>query len=344
MDKKIYALYDGGGDITKRWYVHTKLADGKRKLFYGDLAQYKTLPLRQAAAKRLLLSLQTDFQPNAVLLPDDTIESVSNYIESQKRTWRYKTYLSWRCKWRKFKEFAGGACYNDALVEAFFAQLRNKLHAKTYNDYIQTFGLLLRAVDKEMPKIAKLKKVNSTPAKYFSPAQVRFLAAEINGQNPELWLFVQFVFYCFIRPGELRLLKFGDISVEEKNILVRSEISKNKKEQYISIPTAFLPILEAYTLGKNPTHFVFGIGQRPRRKDYYSRIHQAILKDLGVNIVRHKLYSWKHTGAVMAVKAGIHIKQLQIQLRHSSLEQTDIYLRQMGVTDLGDLADKFPKI
>ena len=56
------------------------------------------------------------------------------------------------------------------------------------------------------------------------------------------------------------------------------------------------------------------------------------------------LYSWKHTGAVMAVKAGIHIKQLQIQLRHHSLDQVDQYLRDLGVSDLSDLARSFPGI
>jgi len=48
--------------------------------------------------------------------------------------------------------------------------------------------------------------------------------------------------------------------------------------------------------------------------------------------------------SIGAIKAGIHIKQLQIQLRHHSLDQVDEYLRQLGVSDLGDLRDNFPSI
>ena len=46
------------------------------------------------------------------------------------------------------------------------------------------------------------------------------------------------------------------------------------------------------------------------------------------------LYSWKHTGVVMAVKAGIHIKQLQIQFRHHGLDQVDQYLRDLGIQQI----------
>jgi len=47
---------------------------------------------------------------------------------------------------------------------------------------------------------------------------------------------------------------------------------------------------------------------------------------------------------VMAIKAGIGVKQLQIQLRHHSLDETDKYLRQMGVRDVGNLRSDFPGI
>ncbi|MDW3649885.1 MAG: hypothetical protein R8P61_22625 [Bacteroidia bacterium] len=75
-----------------------------------------------------------------------------------------------------------------------------------------------------------------------------------------------------------------------------------------------------------------------------NRRHQEILKNLRFDTKRHKLYSWKHTGAVSAVKAGVPIKMLQIQLRHHSLDQVNQYLRKMGVHDLGRLAEMFPGI
>jgi integrase len=45
----------------------------------------------------------------------------------------------------------------------------------------------------------------------------------------------------------------------------------------------------------------------------------------------YTLYSWKHTGAVNAHLSGVGIKQLQLMLRHSTVQMTDIYLKSLGL-------------
>jgi hypothetical protein len=47
---------------------------------------------------------------------------------------------------------------------------------------------------------------------------------------------------------------------------------------------------------------------------------------------------------VTLAKAGASLKEIQLQMRHHSVEQTDQYLRQMGVKDLGRLKSNFPTI
>lgn len=74
----------------------------------------------------------------------------------------------------------------------------------------------------------------------------------------------------------------------------------------------------------------------------YNR-HKRILRALGFG-KGYCLYSWKHTGAIQAVKNGVGVKELQIQLRHHSLDQVNEYLRQMGVWDLKNLQANFPAI
>lgn len=76
----------------------------------------------------------------------------------------------------------------------------------------------------------------------------------------------------------------------------------------------------------------------------YNR-HLCILNALGFDKNKgYCLYSWKHTGAIQAVKNGVGVKELQIQLRHHSLDQVNEYLRQMGVWDLKNLQANFPAI
>jgi len=48
---------------------------------------------------------------------------------------------------------------------------------------------------------------------------------------------------------------------------------------------------------------------------------------------RHTLYSWKHTGVVTAYNAGVDIKSIQRQCRHSAREMTCNYLKSLGLYD-----------
>ena len=58
----------------------------------------------------------------------------------------------------------------------------------------------------------------------------------------------------------------------------------------------------------------------------------------------YKFYSWKHTGGIFASNAGIPVKDIQIQMRHHSLDVTDKYLRKMRGIDSDYLKNRFPKL
>lgn len=337
MDKKNFVLYDAGGDTSKRWYVHFRL-DGKKIFRYGDINKFHTASERYASAERLIKELS-----HSKFALSSIEKRVFAYLESQKHRWRKKTYEGYYSKLKVFFTWLNGGGLTDQSILDFFEELKPKLKPKTYNEYINTLSLIFKSLDVEIPKIEK-QRVNSTPARYFTKTQRDFLAKEISERDPDLWLFVQFVFYCFIRPGELRALKVGDILLEDAKILLRGEISKNKKEQYVCIPKNFLPAVETALVGRNPAHFIFGNGRKMLGIITMCRRHQKLLKELNFDTIRYKLYSWKHTGAVACAKHGIPIKQLQIQLRHHSLDQVNDYLRQMGADDCDQIQNNFPGI
>ena len=182
----------------------------------------------------------------------------------------------------------------------------------------------------------------------FKPNQKQRLKNYFIEHDPELWLFVQFEYYCFIRPGELRNLTVGAIDLDEGTIFVEAKINKNKKSEYVIIPPPLLRHLQEINITHyNPKYYVFSKGGTPGEEQYgyntmYER-HKKALRNLGYN-ARYSLYSWKHTGACDAIRAGVKIKELQIQLRHADLQTTDIYLRSIGIKDLDDLRDKFPTL
>jgi hypothetical protein len=58
----------------------------------------------------------------------------------------------------------------------------------------------------------------------------------------------------------------------------------------------------------------------------------------------YAFYSWKHTGVVQAVRNGVNMKTLQLQLRHNSLDMVNEYLKNLGIMDDMDTDKKLPTL
>lgn len=224
----------------------------------------------------------------------------------------------------------------------------------TRNAYLITLRTLWsKMIDSNIAKsnpfqeIDKIKE-NRLGRLPFKSTMKRQLMADFHKEDKELWLYVQFIYYCFIRPGELRLLKVGAIDLEDEKILVDADISKNRKNQYVAIPKPFLKVLREIEITKyKHSYYIFSPGgtpgQEPYSKDVFNRRHKVFREKRGYNY-RYSLYSWKHTGARDAAQAGINVKQLQLQLRHADLQTTDIYLKSLGIKDMDDIKDNFPSL
>ena len=82
--------------------------------------------------------------------------------------------------------------------------------------------------------------------------------------------------------------------------------------------------------------------EKPVSKNVMGSRYRNLTKDLKLG-KDFTLYSWKHSGVVAAYNAGIDIKTIQSQCRHHSLEQTDIYLKSLGLNvNLG--VNKIPEL
>ncbi|BDS12720.1 tyrosine-type recombinase/integrase [Aureispira anguillae] len=350
MNKKILPprIYTGNNSLSARWFVSYVDKKGKKRKKYGNINQFTSIHERQKAAQRIVKILQLDHLKQS---HNELAAKIYKNLDDLKSTWRKKTYQCKRSQIGIFLKFMEQREWNAENVSCFFLEFLTKekrLTPSTYNGYIMCLNQALKCCDMQhLISPFQPRKKSPTPASYFTMSQRSFLINILQKENTDLWFFVQFIYYCFLRPrSELRLLKVGDIILEDKKILVPATIAKNKKQQYIAIPDAFFPIVERKVRGRNPNHYLFpgNSPESPTGTNRYGEQHRLILKRLGFDTKRYKMYSWKHTGAVAAVKAGIHIKQLQIQLRHHSLDQVDAYLRQLGVSDLGDLQKGFPKL
>lgn len=334
-----FAVY-APDDLEKNWFVYF-YQDGRRVRKYGNINQFQTAAERMAEAQRLIDDLSAN-------TPDvsDLKTRLYSALESKKAHWRNKTYQTIKTKLDKLFAWLDRRPLNADTLRAFFDHISVSRHSTTFNSYHQKLKQLL-ALTGDVALIDGISSVREhrTPARFFQRYQIEQLKAVMSDEAPDLWLFVQFLFYCFIRPGELRWLRAGDILFYERRILIRGEISKNHKTEYVAIPAAFMASLEAIKTRPASALVFPGISDpgKPIGMNTMSTRHRAILRRLGFS-KEYQLYSWKHTGAVMAVKAGIGLKELQLQLRHHSLDQVNEYLRQMGVSDMSNLQNRFPEI
>ena len=342
-------IYDCGGDLTKRWFVYW-YEDGKRIKKYKGINHGTTKEERRAIARRLIKEIQeilikkidgfkgTDYAKQ--------YQKIQRFLQQHKHNWRKKTLQTHESRLRMFFHWNQRRVITQERIKDFFAA-QGALGKKqnTLSGYYRTFrNIFCPALGDDLLDGFQVKKVPGTPARYYSEAQIRFLSENMQKEEPELWVAVQLLYYCYIRPAEIRQLKMGDVILEDKKICIPAEVSKNKKTQYVVIPEAFYPKLYKVIAGRNPTHYIISDSHQPVGMNWLKIRHQKFLKKHHFDTDKYKLYSWKHTGAVMAVKNGVHIKQLQLQLRHHSLDQVNSYLRQMGVFDMGDFSSKMPEI
>jgi len=196
----------------------------------------------------------------------------------------------------------------------------------------------------EMPKI-----IQSDKNTCFSAEQIKEIKTYCQDNDKMfIWLFCQFIYYTYMRPVEISRLKMKHIDFSTSKIIVAGNISKSGKTQTIELPQALkTQLLEYVGVGYNDEHYLFTTKECPGPKktadSAFAKLFLVIRRTLEIN-EKHTLYSWKHTGVVNAFKNGVNIKSVQMQCRHHSIEQTDVYLKSLGFMDNSEFAQGIPTI
>lgn len=356
-EKKFFVphLATSNNNIKERWYVFwyepvpgTDLR--KRKKASGGINYAKTIEERLQKAEAFIKELQqNNFYYTGEV--NRTPENTELHQCLQNRTLRkhasrfYNTHVRVFLKWLKDKPLK---CSPDD-AQAFINFLKDKGNCNTTVNHYRNTLKSLYAELLEMKKIkvnpfAKIKKLKESreSKKAYTPAQVQEIKEYLQQHDPELWLFCQFIYYCFIRPNELRQLKIKDIDFYNNLITVPGSISKNHKSQPVVIPDVF--VKDVQHLAKLPEELhIFGKGNEPLGETNMSDRFRKIRNELGYS-KKFTMYSFKHTGAMYFAKKTKDVKALQVQLRHHSLDMVNTYLQNMGAIDNQEVRNNFPAI
>jgi integrase len=170
--------------------------------------------------------------------------------------------------------------------------------------------------------IKPVRTAESTPA-YLSTEQLKGLILSI--RDPWLKEIVIFASMTGLRLGELLNLKWEEVDVERKTILIQSSVVYNVKFgkiRTIPLNETAVELLRART---RTSQYVF-TGKRGGRADanFVSRKFRVAVRAANVDKRIH-FHSLRHTFASLLVRNNTSLYQVQKLLGHSSPRVTEIY-------------------
>lgn len=366
-ETEICRIYTAKGNLAKNWFVYYYVKVGKinkRIRVYDNINSFDTAELRIMRAKELCSLINFKQKGNeVVILSSNTLISALKTLVDNKKALRKKTYhsyknhvetlITWLKENKRFSikpyEFTKPLCF-----QYMDYRLSTGITTRTYNNvrnFLKTlFDELILRDECLINPFRFVRCLPETPKTHVAFNQIE--QAKIKRHCKEnnlsgLLLYIQFIYYCYIRPGELRQLQVKHINWDDKTICIPANISKNKKTMWVVIPDVFFVELLSSNLYDNPESFyIFGKNLLPSENpiiaDKVAREHRSVLNQLNIT-KEHTLYSWKHTGVISALNNGINLKDIQLQLRHHSLDEVNTYLRSLGMLASTEVRNNFPE-
>ena len=374
-------LNDYDGDMSKRWIITYFLwnidrqeLQRKRAIISDD-----TLVQRKKSANFKIKEIKEWMKQGAytydsiqsVPVPklDDDIAiikfAINRFLLQIQATRKPNTHDTYKLQLNRFSKFLLKnkphlfriEQVSESIAHEFFDNLIfQKLSNKTIKTNIGTLFSFFEFVRKRKTILANpFQDIENLPIKQgtriaFSDDDVKIIKEylTVTKPDPQFWLYISFLYYGLFRPdAEARKLKISDI--QQHYIQVRGEDAKNNKTQFVQIAKGLEEQIKLNNLRSyNGNLFIFtnegipGI-KFPGEKWFYKK-HQKLLKDLDLENKNYSQYSWKDTGVIALYRATKDVKLIQRMCRHGSLDQTDKYLKSLGMFFEAEILDSFPSI
>jgi len=367
---KLAKLVDYNGDLSKNWYIEFWFFNAEkkklmRKRIYKNFGKLRTKKQKYDFAKtemeRINSRLKNGFFFEKKISKIDNKKTILVIVqkiwEIKKQRIRKNTQKIYNSVVNNFVKFLTKEKIETDEIKNFDKNLAieffDSINEKS-NVYINRHLIILRNLFNEMinrnlieinpfDKIKKLPTIHTVSRFHYSDEQIEKIKTEILAKEPRLWLFIQFIFYCYLRPNEVFQLQIKHLDFENSQVFVPSYVSKNKKDDWVQIPNQFLPEL-TFLKRYSPESFILNL---PDTQKYslrkYRFLYRKILNFLGFS-QNYLLYSWKDTGVIKAFLSGKTTSfayAIQRQCRHHSLEMTIKYLKSLGLLKNNEFTEIF---
>lgn len=233
-----------------------------------------------------------------------------------------------------------------AMAFLDYGLLDRGIGPRTYNNYIERMRSMFTElvnrdyIDTNPFSGLKKRKEKGKIRRAFNEMERDLVAATVEEKDKWLMLGILLQYYCFIRPIELRRLRFNMFDFREGVIRLNGQITKNGDNEIVTIPDVLRPWLLEFDFSQwNQTWLIFGEKVQPHPwkccgHNTLNYRHKQILKKLQkkgllADIKGLSFYSWKDTGAMDLFKAKVNILEIMRQLRHKDLSVTQEYCQSL---------------
>jgi integrase len=364
-------LYDASGNLNDRWFVYYYFLNPETSKFQR-FREWIPQKIHTAGGRRdkghemikaINQKLFEGFNPFASHEKKYTLlkDALNFILDIKSQTCRIRTFHTYRyltvglLKWMKLKKVENMTVEQFKFVHAQeymdYSKKDLKLSNTTCNYRRQYLKSLFEAlIEREYVTVNPFNKVKKLPQEEaeiisFSPKELSIMQRHLPNYDYNLYVCACLVFYCFIRPQEIVRLKVNHFRLSSHSIIIPGTVSKNKKHEVVQIPNALMPVLQRFNLNFPDDYFVFSRNlDRGDKEVAPTRIAEKWREFADIVGLKKKIYALKNTGVGMAIENGINLRDLQLQLRHYSLEMTQIYLDKFKRRPSEKLARDFPDL
>lgn len=227
--------------------------------------------------------------------------------------------------------------FNKALCWKYLDWVYMERHnsVRTRNNHLIFLRLLgnyfvQRGMLAENPTIQMKYLPKQAKKRIYIPVTVRdSIKKEIITYNDGFFAICMTIYYCMIRNTELCKMKVKMIDLKNNTIFIPKEISKNKKDEFITILEDFKPIITKHIKNANPDDFLFS------KNKFFTGTEQMQVKTIYLKWLKlqkklefkkeYQFYSLKDTGITNLFLLGLPAIKIRDQARHSSIQVTELY-------------------
>ncbi len=344
----------------------------KMKVFriYKGFSKYKTAEEKNRHGEKLIKEIKkklkngwTPYENTEVIYQDNSQYKrdgkrgkgakglnyyTNNYLESLTGI-RPATYASYKCRFSIFENYIKEKTELDPGIhdigkkdaDNFQKYLSKK--RKLSNQSINSYNVLLKSFYNRLIEAGVLKenpfehmrnrRVVTVKPRIYTQELLKKIMEVAKNSDKQMYLVLQIIYSCFIRPGELRNVQIKDIDFVNGFIKIRADVSKVKKQRMSVVPDFLMDQIRELFMGKyKDDYYMISTKGHPGKKrvyTHYLRYRFEKIKEKAGVPKGYIMYAFKHTGMVDLKRAGADWLAIRNQAGHKSLDQTIEYTTEL---------------